>query len=126
MFAVSSEAASYLAAQLASVMGAEVVVAAQVGAALRMECTLDGGQLLAGSGDIYRDRNVTYMGAARKADGFGSMLCRRSGDSMRNAGMRLSKGRNGSTIAPHCDIRKCEFHRHCLYGRMPSGTFTAA
>ena len=47
---------------------------AKIGAVFVVEYTADGRPLLAESGDIYRDKNVSYMGTVRKVDDFGSML----------------------------------------------------
>jgi hypothetical protein len=47
---------------------------AKIGAVFTVEYTLDGLPLLTESGEIYRSRDVSYMGTVRKADEFGSML----------------------------------------------------
>jgi len=47
---------------------------AKIGAVFTMEYTADGKPLLTESGEVYRDRNVSYMGTVRKAEDFGPML----------------------------------------------------
>jgi len=47
---------------------------AKVGAVFTVEYTADGKPLLTESGDIYRNRKVSYMGTTRKAEDFGPML----------------------------------------------------
>jgi hypothetical protein len=47
---------------------------AKIGAVFTMEYTADGKPLLTESGEIYRDRKVSYMGTVRKVEDFGPML----------------------------------------------------
>ena len=47
---------------------------AKIGAVFTVEYTADGKPLLTEGGDIYRDKNVSYMGTVRKVDDFGPML----------------------------------------------------
>jgi hypothetical protein len=47
---------------------------AKIGAIFTMEYTADGKPLLAESGELYRDRKVSYMGTVRKVEDFGPML----------------------------------------------------
>jgi hypothetical protein len=47
---------------------------AKIGAVFTVEYTADGKPLLTESGDIYRDKNVRYMGTVRKVEDFGPML----------------------------------------------------
>ena len=47
---------------------------AKIGAVFTVDYTYDGKPLLTESGEIYRDKNVSYMGTVRKVDDFGSML----------------------------------------------------
>ena len=49
---------------------------AKIGAVFTIDYTADGRPLLTESGDIYRDKNVIYMGTVRKVDDFGHMLFR--------------------------------------------------
>jgi hypothetical protein len=47
---------------------------AKIGAVFTVEYTADGKPLLTESGEIYRDRKVSYMGTIRKIEDFGPML----------------------------------------------------
>jgi hypothetical protein len=47
---------------------------AKIGAVFIAEYTADGKPLLTDSGEIYRDKNVRYMGTVRKVEDFGPML----------------------------------------------------
>ena len=47
---------------------------AKIGATFIMEYTADGKPLLTENGEIYRDKEVNYMGTVRKVDDFGPML----------------------------------------------------
>jgi len=49
---------------------------AKIGAVFTVEYTFDGKPLLKENGEIYRDKNVSYMGTVRKAGDFGPMLYR--------------------------------------------------
>ena len=47
---------------------------AKIGAVFTVEYTAEGKPLLTESGDIYRDKNISYMGTIRKVEDFGPML----------------------------------------------------
>jgi hypothetical protein len=47
---------------------------AKIGAVFIVEYTVDGKPLLTDSGEIYRDKNIRYMGTVRKVDDFSPML----------------------------------------------------
>jgi len=53
---------------------------AKIGAVFTVEYTADGKPLLTESGEIYRDRKVSYMGTVRKAEDFGPMLYQHAAD----------------------------------------------
>jgi hypothetical protein len=47
---------------------------AKIGSIFTVEYTADGKPLLTENGEIYRDKNVSYMGTSRKVEDFGPML----------------------------------------------------